>query len=282
MQRFSVPTLSFVFIASSMLWLTSCNKDNAPGALSTTVSAEDQGLADEENASAGDIIDAASPETEAQSNSATVASADDLARLLSGCATRSYDAATKTLTIDFGTTNCVGPNGVARRGKIIAVFSGPYRQAGATITITPQNYFVNDKQHLGTRVLTNLGNGSFSLDVKDASVVTTEGTHKWSAQRTYTRTAGFGTRTILDDKFTVTGSATGTNRKGVGYSAVITQPLVKQFTPGCARHFTAGIITITNSKEKSMVLNYDPTGTAACDNIASVTINGVTRTVTLR
>ena len=31
-----------------------------------------------------------------------------------------------------------------------------------------------------------------------------------------------------------------------------------------------------------MLINYDPTGTAACDNIASVTINGRTRTIYLK
>lgn len=44
----------------------------------------------------------------------------------------------------------------------------------------------------------------------------------------------------------------------------------------------AGTVEITNFKEKSMLLDYDPTGTQACDNIATVTVNGHTRTITLR
>ena len=80
----------------------------------------------------------------------------------------------------------------------------------------------------------------------------------------------------------ITGSLTGTNRRSVSYTAAIQQPLVKKFTLGCARHFISGTIQIANSNGRSLLLNYDPTGTAACDNIASVTINGTTHTITLR
>ncbi|MBC6607914.1 hypothetical protein H8B13_13895 [Hymenobacter sp. BT188] len=282
MKMFTLRPAYMATIASGMLLLASCDKSQDPTAIESLTSAEDSGVAEDTNASASDLLNAAAPQDATQSGSTTVASAADLARLLSGCATRTYDAATKTLTLDFGLTNCIGPNGVARRGKLVAVFSGPYRQTGAVITVTPVEYFVNDKQHTGTRVLTNLGNGSYSVSVAQASVITSEGTHTWSAQRQYTRTAGFGTPTILDDKYSVTGSATGTNRQGITYSAKIEQPLLKEFAIGCARHFVAGTVSVTNSQQKTMLLNYDPTGTQSCDNIASVTINGRTRTIRLR
>jgi hypothetical protein len=282
MKIFTFRLASMAAVASGMLLLASCDKMQDPTATESLTSAEDSGVAEDTNASTSDLLDAAAPQDATQSGSATVASAVELARLLSGCATRTYDAATKMLTLDFGLTNCIGPNGVARRGKLMAVFSGPYRQPGAMITVTPVDYFVNDKQHTGTRVLTNLGNGSFSVSVAQASVITSEGTHTWSAQRLYTRTAGFGTPTILDDKYSVTGSATGTNRQGKTYSAKIEQPLLKEFAIGCARHFVAGTVSVTNAQQKTMLLNYDPTGTQACDNIASVTINGRTSTIRLR
>ena len=50
----------------------------------------------------------------------------------------------KTLTIDFGSTNCTGDDNKNRRGSIVAVYSGPYREAGSSVTITPTNYHVND------------------------------------------------------------------------------------------------------------------------------------------
>lgn len=51
---------------------------------------------------------------------------------------------------------------------------------------------------------------------------------------------------------------------------------------GCARHFVACTVQVTNSKKQAILLDYDPTGTAACDNIAAVTINGRTRSIYLR
>lgn len=74
---------------------------------------------------------------------------------------------------------------------------------------------------------------------------------------------------------------TGTNRCSLVYTATIQSPLIKKFAAGYARHFVAGTIELTNSNAKAMLVNYDPSGTAACDNIASVTVNGHTRTICL-
>jgi len=275
-------TLAYAALASGLLLTASCHRADAVA--DDVTSAEDQGQGDEENASTADLVEAAAPQDATNSASPTVAAATELKGLAAGCLTRSYDAATRTLTLDFGPTNCLCPDGRYRRGKLTAVFSGPYRQAGAVVTINRTNYFVNDNQHLGTRVLTSLGGGSFDLSVQNASIIFANngGTTAWSSQRRYTRTAGFGTPTILDDAYSITGALTGTNRRQVTYTATIQQPLIKKFAAGCARHFVAGTIEITNSKEQAMLLNYDPTGTTACDNIASVTINGRTRTIYLK
>jgi len=282
----SLRAFTYAALAGGMLFTSSCKKNNevATSAADDLISAQDSGQGDEENAAVADLVDAAAPQDATASASATVADPADLTRLTSSCLTRTYDAATRTLTLNFGPTNCLCPDGRYRRGVITAVFSGPYRQAGAVVTITHANYFVNDNQHLGTRVITNLGSGSFDLSVQNASIIYANngGTTAWSSTRRYTRTAGFGTATILDDAYSITGSLTGTNRRSVSYTATIQQPLVKKFTLGCARHFVSGTIQIANSNGRTLLLNYDPTGTAACDNIASVTINGVTHTIALR
>ena len=281
-QLFSLRFLLIPALAGSLLVATSCQKTQVTA--DDVASAEDTGQGDEENAMNADLVEAAAPQDATNSASPTVGGTADMERLLAKCATRTYDAATRTLIIDFGPTNCLCPDGRYRRGQITARFSGPYRQAGSAVTIDRTNYFVNDNQHLGTRVITSLGDGSFDLSVQNASIIFANngGTTSWTSQRHYTRTAGYGTPTILDDAYTVTGSLSGTNRRSVSYTATIIQPLVKKFAIGCARHFVAGTVEITNSKEKSMLLNYDPTGTQACDNIASVTINGRTRTIYLR
>lgn len=280
-------TLGLAACAGSLLFFTACNKDQEAAAPAENLeSAEDSGAAEDESAAIGDLIEVGAPENERVSGG-MVREPADMLRVFGTCAQRSYNAETRTLTIDFGPTNCVCPNGKTRRGKIVVVFGGPYRlngvvQAGATAAVSLVDYFVNDKPHTGTRLFTSLGSGSFTLEVQRATIGSTGSQHSWTSQRTYTRTAGFGTATIQDDKYLVTGQASGTNRNGVAYTATIKEPLLKNFTLGCARHFTAGTVEISNTKGRTLLLNYDPTGTAACDNIASVTVNGNTRTIRLK
>jgi hypothetical protein len=275
-------SLAYAALASGLLFTASCRRADVTA--DDLTSAEDQGQGDEENAATADLVEAAAPQDVTASASPAIVGAAELRSLTAGCFTRTYDAATRTLTLDFGPTNCLCADGRYRRGQIVAVFSGPYRQAGAVVTINRTNYFVNDNQHLGTRVITNLGAGSFDLSVQNASIIFANngGTTAWSSQRRYTRTAGFGTPSILDDAYSITGSLTGTNRRSVTYTATIKDPLLKKFALGCARHFVAGTVEITNSKAQALLINYDPSGTAACDNIATVTINGRTRTIYLK
>lgn len=268
--------------AGSLLLATSCQRDKDQVAPDDIISAEDHGAGDEENALTSDLISAASPQDETQTSSITMAGTLELARVLPTCATRTYVAETRTLTIDFGATNCLCRDGRYRRGKIVVVFTGVDRRRHSGAVVTRVNYFVNDNQHTGTRTFADKGNGSFTLDVQNASIITPEGTHSWTSFREYTRTAGFGTPQIADDVYSVTGTAEGTNRKGVSYTATIGQPLIKVFTLGCTRHFIAGTVNISNSKNRTVLLNYDPQNNQACDNIASVTINGKTRLITLK
>jgi len=283
-MRYATPfrTLAYAALASGLLFTASCQRGDV--AADDITSAEDQGQGDEENAATADLVEAAAPQDITAAASPAIVGAAELRTLTAGCFTRTYDAATRTLTLDFGPTNCLCADGRYRRGQLTAVFSGPYRQAGAVVTINRTNYFVNDNQHLGTRVITNLGSGSFDLSVQNASIIFANngGTTAWSSQRRYTRTAGFGTPSILDDAYSITGSLTGTNRRSVTYTATIKSPLIKKLALGCARHFVAGTVEVTNSKTQTLLINYDPSGTAACDNIATVTINGRTRTIHLK
>ncbi len=283
MRTSSFRSLSLLAVlAGSLLLATSCQKDNDQAAPDDIVSAEDHGAADEENALTSDLLAAAAPQDETQTNSAAEADAQELARVLPACATRRYNAEARTLTIDFGPTNCLCRDGRYRRGQIVVVFTGADRRRHSGAVVTRVNYFVNDNQHTGTRIFTDKGQGSFSLDVQNASIITPEGTHAWTSHREYTRLAGFGTPLLADDVYAVTGTAEGTNRKGVSYSATIAEPLRKVLSPGCARHFVAGTVNLSNSRGRTALLNYDPTNSQACDNIASVTINGRTRRITLR
>ncbi|GAA4347835.1 hypothetical protein GCM10023185_03160 [Hymenobacter saemangeumensis] len=268
-------------LAGSLLLTTACKRDQvSPDA--DIVSAEDQGEANVENALSSDILSAAAPVDKNVSGSPAVASDPELRRIYGTCATRTYNATTRILTIDFGPTNCLCPDGRYRRGKVIVQFTTdtPTRRAGAEVT--RENYFVNDNQHTATRIFTDLGSGSFSVDVPSASIIRANngGTHSWTANWVFTRTAGFGTTQTSDDVYSVTGQSSGTNRRGVSYTTTIQQPLIKR--GDCYKYYVAGTVNIVNSRSQTLLLNYDPSGTQACDNSASVTVNGRTYPITLR
>lgn len=116
---------------------------------------------------------------------------------------------------------------------------------------------MNDNQHLGTRVVTNLSGGSFNLNGQNASIVFTasSGTTAWTSTRHYVRTAGFGTRTIFNDAGSIIGSLNGTDRRNISYDVTIQSPFIKKFALGYARYFVAGTIQVTNSREKAILLD---------------------------
>lgn len=214
-------------------------------------------------------------------NSPAVAGAAELRRIYGICATRTYDARTNTATIDFGSTNCLCSDGHYRRGKIIIAFTIDIHTRRAGTVVTREGYFVNDNQHTAIRTF-DLGGGSFTVAVTNASIIraNNDGTHYWTVNKTATQTAGYGTAITSDDVFSVTGSASGTNRKNVTYTTTIQTPLIKR--GDCYKYFVAGTVSITKANNKTLMLNYDPSGTQSCDNIASVTVNGRTKTITLR
>ncbi|GAB3315914.1 hypothetical protein ACFQT0_07600 [Hymenobacter humi] len=281
MRTSSLRSLALACLASGLLLTTACQResDATPDDITT---AEDRSDDNIETAVSSDAAQSAGPVDPNVQGSAYATTDAEFRLKFGACATRSYDFVTRTLTIDFGPTNCLCPDGRNRRGKIQVRFTTDVttRRAGAVVTRT--NYFVNDNQHTATRTFTDLGLGSFSVDVTNASIIRANngGTHSWTANWVFTRTAGYGTPQASDDVYSVTGSSNGTNRKGVTYSTTVQTPLIKR--GDCFKYFVAGTISITNSNARAMVLNYDPSGTQACDRIASVTVNGRTKTITLR
>ena len=267
-------------LAASLFLTAACKRDRVSPE-DDTISADDQSEANAENALSIDLL-AAAPADRAVNNSPAVASADELRRIYGPCVTRTYNAATNVLTLDFGPVNCLCPDGRYRRGKILVRFTTETLSRRAGAEVTRHNYFVNDNQHTATRLFTDLGSGSFSVDVPSASIIHANngGTHSWTANWQFTRTAGFGTPQVSDDEYQVTGGANGTNRRGMSYITTVQQPLIKRGS--CYKYYVAGTVQIVNTRVGSMLLNYDPSGNQACDNNATVTMNGRTKTITLR
>lgn len=202
--------------------------------------------------------------------------------VLSTCATVTIDtlSSTRQITVDFGSSNCTCADGRVRRGKIISTFTGRYRDQGTVITHTFDNYFVDDNQVLGTKVVTNIGNYTYSVDVNGSIVLANNGgTITWTSARTRTWKQGYNTFLLGDDVYEVTGTAQGTNASGKNFEITITEPLVRKLQLGCARNFVQGTLEIEVDGGRTRTLDY---GDGTCDNIGELTIRNRTYTITLR
>ena len=187
----------------------------------------------------------------------------------------------RTITIDFGTVNCTASNGRRRRGRILVSYTGRYRDEGTVITITPDDYYVNNNHVQGTKTVTNLGLNSdghlhYSV-VVDGTL--TAGDGSWTAthhaDRVRTWIQGEGTLTIFDDVYLITGSGSGISRTNTAYSLNITEALRVQV--GCP-YITAGTVAITPEGRPTRTIDY---GNGSCDGTFTVTVNGQTFTITI-
>ncbi|MCC7331681.1 MAG: hypothetical protein IT232_03640 [Flavobacteriales bacterium] len=194
----------------------------------------------------------------------------------------------KTMTIDFGTSNCTGNDGVNRRGKLIVTLSDNYRDSGSVLTVQPQSYYVNDHLVEGTKTITNngrntSGNLSFTVQVTNGKVTFPGGgSATWASTRTNEWIAGesttlfsHGIAGVCDDVYLITGSANGISRAGKAYSVNIVTPLRKEI---CCKWLVSGVVDIIPSGLATRTVNF---GGGACDNIATVTILGNVFTFTM-
>ena len=194
----------------------------------------------------------------------------------------------KVMTIDFGTTNCLGNDGINRRGKLVITLTGRYRNAGSVLTVQPQNYYINNYLVEGTKTLTNNGrnasnNLTFTVQVTNGKITfPTGGFTTWNSTRTNEWVAGESTSWFLnglsgicDDVYLITGSANGVNRAGLSYTVNITSPLRKEI---CCRWIVSGSLDIVPNGLLTRSVDF---GQGNCDAIATVTIAGNVYTVAM-
>ncbi len=265
-------------LAFSILALSSCRKDELFTA-EILQTASNNSMAELYDNDVQNMVDEV-----AVSGSLQTYKMDEEATLLSSCATVSRDTVSfpRMVTIDFGTVNCTGNDGRMRRGKIIATYTGAYRDAGTVVSITYDNYFVNDAQVSGSRTVTNTGTDSLGFpqfDVQASIQIDLPnggGTISRNSSRTRSWIAGSATSIRTDDVYSITGTATGINASGNAYTVLVIEPLIRNLA--CRRHFTQGIMQIDVAGRPSRRLDY---GNGSCDDQALLTVNGRTRTINL-
>lgn len=269
-------TIKLIFgilvIASVTLIYTGCKKNDATSNQtdSDVTYANDDALAEGAFGEVKDIVD------EAMTGQLKSTTSDTI--FMGPCVVVTIDtlAFPHTITVDFGPDNCLCNDGRFRRGKILTHYTGFYWQVGTVITHTFDDYFVNNHQLLGTKIVTNQGlNGAghptWSIHV-DGQIIKPNngGTITWVADRVREWSEGFGTIPWWDDVYLITGTTNGIRANGQAYTTTILEAIQKALN---CYWIEAGVVRIEPEGHPVRILNY---GDGTCDNVATVTINGNT------
>ncbi len=270
----SIKIALFAALFANTVLMISCNREKGNSKDNDTEMSKDNSLAEFTYNDALNIADEAS----------NVNSGDNLGnyKTASNCATVTKDttANPRTITVDFGPTNCLCNDGRYRRGKVLVTYTGKYRDAGSVHTIGFDNYFVNDNKIMGSKTVTNMGfnasNQSYFSVVVNGKIIKANTTDSivWSSNRTRTWIQGESTPTWTDDIYEITGNGSGQNKNG-SFTMNIIQPLVKDLS---CTWFTSGKVELQPSGKLLRTIDY---GNGSCDNSATVLINGNTYTITL-
>ena len=197
---------------------------------------------------------------------------------LSGTATLTitpYDLTTfpKTITLDFGTSNVMCNDGHYRRGKLVMVATGWYRDSASVITVTPDAYYVDDNLVEGLISVTNKGHnaaGHMNHDIYIDGTVSDNGGNMISYHSERNNEWIEGESTTLDpwdDVHLITGTAYGTNVYGEDYTMTVTSPLRLQAS---CQWITSGILVIATDDYQAIV-DY---GNGDCDGTVTIQLNG--------
>ncbi len=164
-----------------------------------------------------------------------------------------------------------------KNGVIVVKIVGRYMQSTFWRRIELIDFSINGNNIEGTKVVEKTGDYMYSVTLTGGRVEFTDGTfYTREFERVRTWTAGYNTPAVIaDDEYSLTGSASGINRRGNSYVHTITSPLILKMN---CRWIVQGIIEFV-ANNQTAVLDY---GDGTCDRIATLTVNGEAYTINLR
>ncbi len=219
-------------------------------------------------------------------DAATKQTGDLLDNYKSFCTSVTHNNATmpRTITIDFGTSNCNSRDGRLRRGKILVSYTGnTFSDSLGTIEMSFDNYFVDEVQVFGPSTIVNNGR---NLIAQPYQTITINGkflkplvldTIVWKADRTRTQTAGSTTPVWEDDIFEMIGTGNTLNEYKIYSATNITNPLI--YTRVLCKHINKGKVELQPQGHALRTINY---GEGDCDNDATVIFNSKSFNIKLK
>lgn len=303
-MKMNLRSLAFpaLFIAG-MAWLASCQKDNsaaAPDTIESAAAASNEEVLQEsafneiyddvagiDDATAG--IDLGLYGTSGDGiffNEAAGGGTVELNQPTARCFTvtvepRDKAVFPKTVTIDFGAGCEV--RGHLRKGKMIIVYTGRLHKPGSSAVTKFENFSIDQFRIEGEHTIKNITTPGanfrvFTRQIVDGKVTNME-TGKyciWNVFHTVKQVEGNGTPFYpRDDVFSITGTRKVSCSDGKSRTSEITSPLIREF--GC-KWIVRGTVQISLTGTVG-TLDF---GDGACDNAATITVNGQTRTISLR
>src|ERR1051325_1414693 len=147
-----------------------------------------------------------------------------------------------TMMISYGTdtdgdgyvdAGCVDNDGKTRKGVIAAKFLSQWDSFPSTVILnldTMGGYWVNGIQYEGQLTLTKNSATSYTQKVTNGECWSPSWSILWNCNRTLSIDIG-DPFNFNDDKTTISGTASGTDRNGKNFSVEITKPLTREI--GC-------------------------------------------------
>jgi hypothetical protein len=188
------------------------------------------------------------------------------------------DSPSGIITVDFGTSGCEDFEGNVRKGKLVFTYNGRRYVSGSTVVTTGVDYSINGVKLEGTRTLTNVSTGNTprftavlangKATFEDGSVAERESTITWQ----WIKAAIPADHKLIIDQ---SSEASGTTRGGRAYEVSLLEDLTYQRFCGIA---VSGIKQYVIEGEKEITIDY---GDGTCDRAIQITVNGVTRNISV-
>lgn len=262
------------FLISGLL-VQSCKKDN-----DNAISASDKTTA-EDIVSYNDLSEYTDYEIDGMvGDEFTDGTADDRGACPSVTFAQPKGTWPNTVTLEYSAGGCT-KDGHTFVGTVTIQQSNKMSVVGAERKVSFDNFYIDGVKIEGTRTLTNQGPNAAGQPVwlkeADETFLFPDGTTAtYQTSRTRTMIEGAGTPTHLDNTWSITGTATGTNRKGETFSATITTPLVKRFL---CPWIVEGVVEFEHDG-KTRTLDF---GDGTCDRDATLTLNdGTVKSIKIR
>lgn len=182
-----------------------------------------------------------------------------------------YQNGPVTFQIDYGTTGCVGNDGVLRTGKINITLARRWSYTlNNQVTVNLIGYKANGVTYEGQVKIARTSSVSATVEVINGKCTGSGWEITYNGTKTTTQVAGMGTSTESDDEYEITGSSNGVNRVGLSFSTNITNPLHKKSN---CKWITSGTLDLTPNGFKTRTVDF---GNGECDDDATYTVNGQT------